>query len=179
MAQIVAWRDDAALVQPAQQDEQKRSRFCRVNSVRCLRTKGYPPRSSSDSTHVKVCAQTLPLQLPLPLLLLSPDAGDDVALAAGRHSLTSMCMLPLSLPPWLAELQHLARLHCLLLERPYAATHAAPGGKLHAPVQCSPAVQLHDQLAAAVVVNKLELADVPCRRRNALLTPHAQRPVLS
>lgn len=54
-----------------------------------------------------------------------------------------------------------------------------PRGETHAPVQCSPAVQLHDQLAAAVVVHKLELADVPCRRQNALLTPHAQRSVLS
>ena len=37
-------------------------------------------------------------------------------------------------------------------------------------VRCSPAVQLHHQLAAAVVVHKLKLADVPYRRQNALVT---------
>lgn len=115
---------------------------------------------------MKVCALTLPLTLPL----LPPDAGNDVALAARRCSLICISMLAIPQRPWLALLQDLARLPCLLLKRPHTAAQAAPGGETHAPIYCSPAVQLHDQLAAAVVIHKLELANVSYRRQNALVT---------
>jgi hypothetical protein len=45
-----------------------------------------------------------------------------------------------------------------------------PRGEMHEPARCSPAVELHDQLAAAVVVHKLKLANVSYRRQNALIT---------